>query len=58
MFAGGVILYQGPPVIPLSNSRMHIKFGLTFRIGPPLFKYIEILYEKIKIYKKEKERKK
>ena len=34
------------------------KDWLTFRIGPPLFKYIEILYEKIKKYKKEKERKK
>ncbi len=29
---------------------------LTFRIGPSLFKYIETLYEKVKKYKKEKER--
>ncbi len=29
----------------------NLKIGLTFRIGPSLFKYIEILYEKIKKYK-------
>ena len=27
---------------------------LTFRIGPPLLKYIEIPYDKIKKYKKKK----
>ncbi len=42
----------------LLNIQHRIPKRLTFRIGPTLFKYIELIYEKIKKYKKEKERKK